>query len=76
LTGPDSACSAFDAPPYAVAGKTRYDQQWIDTTTETIVEGCGKKRPRARPVSLDAKPMIVKAPVSPNAQVNRRWWPL
>lgn len=82
LTGPDGACSGFVAPPYAVKGKTRYDQQWADTQTEAGIAGCGWERPKARPLALDAKPvaakpMYVKAPpITPNAQVKRRWWPL
>jgi hypothetical protein len=79
LTGPDGACSAFQAPTYVVKGKSRYDQQWVDTQTEAGVAGCGWERPKPRPPSLDAKPVFKKVPPpnpTPNAAVKKRWWPL
>lgn len=81
LTGPDGACSAFTPPPYVVKGKTRYDQQWVDTQTEAGVAGCGFKRPGPRPASIDAKPtvakVVYKAPVivSKPAWHNWIWYP-
>lgn len=51
-------CRAFDkslAPKYAVRGKTRYDQDWIDPIVETGVAGCNWPRPVKRPPELDAR---------------------
>jgi hypothetical protein len=61
VNGTGGACSAFEAPKYAIAGKTAYDQKWADKTTEAGVAGCKWKRPQPRPALLDAKPMPVKA---------------
>jgi hypothetical protein len=74
LDGPDGACSAFQAPPYVVKGKTRYDQHWVDTQTETGIAGCGWERPKARPLSLDAKSKPMPVKVTPNAVAKKRWW--
>src|SRR5687768_4044296 len=48
-------CRIFARPEYAVAGRTSYDQDWIDGNVEAGVGGCGWKRPAARPPGLDAK---------------------
>jgi hypothetical protein len=56
-------CRIFDAPQYAVRGKTGYDQDWIDGNVEAGVGGCGWKRPAARPPELDARPKAA-TPVS------------
>jgi hypothetical protein len=56
-------CRVFEAPKYAVAGRTSYDQDWIDGNVEAGVGGCGWKRPAARPPELDVKPKAAK-PVS------------
>jgi hypothetical protein len=50
------ACAAFTRPEYAIKGRTRDDQYWIDVMIETGIAGCGWKRPLARPASLDATP--------------------
>lgn len=56
-TGPASVkggeCRIFERPEYAVRGKRRYDQDWIDSQIEGGVGGCGWKRPKARPASID-----------------------
>lgn len=57
-------CQLVHTPAYAVYGKTRYDQTWIDRTTEAVVVGCKQPRPKARPPSLDApKAAPAAAPV-------------
>ncbi len=48
-------CKLTSAPPYAVRGKTTYDQGWIDDTTEALVRGCKQPRPKKRPAELDSK---------------------
>jgi hypothetical protein len=45
--------AASSAPEYAVRGKTKYDQNWVDDTVESGVGGCGWQRPAARPPALD-----------------------
>ena len=58
-------CRVFEPPKYAVAGRTSYDQDWIDGNVEAGVGGCGWKRPAARPPGLDAgtqKRAVHKAP--------------
>jgi hypothetical protein len=47
-------CDAFERPQYQIAGKTPYDQEWADKTTEAGVAGCKWERPEARPAALDA----------------------
>jgi hypothetical protein len=56
-------CRIFARPEYAVAGRTSYDQDWIDGNVEAGVGGCGWKRPAARPPELDAKPKAAKPTV-------------
>jgi hypothetical protein len=58
----DGACKAFPRPEYQVKGATRYDQKWVDETTEAGVAGCGWNRPAHRPTYLN--PMPVKAPIA------------
>lgn len=62
-TGPASVkggeCRIFERPEYAVRGKRRYDQDWIDSQIEGGVGGCGWRRPKARPASIDGKPKAV-----------------
>jgi hypothetical protein len=38
-------CRVFEHPEYAVLGKTRYDQNWIDSNTEAGVAACGGSVP-------------------------------
>ncbi|WP_454629501.1 hypothetical protein [Bradyrhizobium cenepequi] len=45
----------FERPPYAVLGKTPYDQNWIDSQIEGGVAAFGWDRPAPRPPELDAK---------------------
>lgn len=54
----------FEAPPYAVAGKTQYDQNVIDGWVEGGVAAFGWKRPAPRPPELDASPAPKKAVVA------------
>lgn len=56
-------CRIFEPPPYAVLGKTTYDQDYIDGNVEAGVGGCGWKRPGARPAGLDAAPKTNKPSV-------------
>ena len=46
-------CRVFERPEYAVFGRTRYDQNWIDSNTEAGVAACGWQRPKPRPQGLD-----------------------
>lgn len=54
----------FEAPPYVVKGKARYDQNWIDSQVEGGVAAFGWPRPAPRPPALDA-PVKKKAAVPP-----------
>lgn len=63
-------CKIAHTPNYAVRGKTDYDQEWIDDTTESLVRGCKQPRPKARPASLDA-PKGAPAPAKPKP---KHWW--
>lgn len=68
-TGPSSVkggeCRIFERPEYAVRGKTRYDQDWVDGNIEAGVGGCGWRRPKTRPASFDATPAQRKATAPP-----------
>lgn len=48
------SCGVFERPPYAVKGKTPYDQGVADNFVESGVAGCSWKRPASRPASIDA----------------------
>lgn len=61
------------APEYSLKGATPYDQEWIDETTEAGIAGLGWKRPKPRPASFDAKP-VVKAAAPKPATFKERWW--
>jgi hypothetical protein len=63
------AAVSFEAPTYAVKGKTQYDQDWIDGQIEGGVAGLGWERPKPRPPELDmpAKPAAKPAPAKPAA---------
>lgn len=54
------SCAVFERPPYAVKGKTSYDQGVADNFIESGVAGCRWARPAARPASLDSQ--IYKTP--------------
>ena len=61
-------CRVFERPEYAVRGKARYDQNWIDSQIEGGVGGCGWKRPKPRPPEFDrgaAAPSIARAEPRP-----------
>ncbi len=53
----EGECKLVSAPEYAVLGKTKYDQEWIDDTTERLVGGCLQARPKARPEEWDDTPV-------------------
>lgn len=55
-------CRVFERPPYAVRGKTQYDQDVADNFVESGVSGCNWKRPAARPASIEGR--VVSAPVT------------
>jgi hypothetical protein len=67
------SCGVFERPPYAVLGKTRYDQDVADKFVESGVAGCSWKRPAARPASLDAlvRRKATAAPVKRKSFVKR-----
>ncbi len=67
------SCKVFERPPYAVLGKTAYDQNVADNFIESGVAGCNWKRPAARPASLDVAPgrKAMPAPVKRRSFVNR-----
>ncbi|MCP1832850.1 hypothetical protein [Bradyrhizobium sp. USDA 4545] len=58
------SCAVFERPPYAVVGKTQYDQDVADKFVESGVAGCNWPRPAPRPPELDragaAKPVTAK----------------
>lgn len=58
-------CKVFERPEYAVRGKRRYDQDWIDSQVEGGVGGCGWKRPKPRPASFDAPRTKKPVPLPP-----------
>jgi hypothetical protein len=78
LTGSDGkgggACSAFEAPKYQIKGKTPYDQQWADKTTEAGVAGCQWQRPAPRPPEMDAPPPTPVAATAPASKPKRHWY--
>lgn len=55
-------CRAFERPPYALRGATRYDQDVADNYVESGVGACGWQRPAARPPEIDAQPALKPAP--------------
>jgi hypothetical protein len=57
-------CRVFPRPEYAVRGKTKYDQNWVDDTVESGVGGCKWQRPAARPPALDAAPSVGRPAVA------------
>lgn len=63
-------CKLTHTPTYAVAGKTSYDQEWIDDTTEALVRGCKQPRPKTRPASLSVP---VKSPAAVT-KPKKHWW--
>lgn len=72
-------CKLVSAPSYAVKGKTSYDQEWVDDTTEALVRGCKQPRPKARPASIDNPPRVKIIMSSPTTGVALRpkvkhWW--
>lgn len=74
------AGSALKAPQYEVKGVTRYDQKWIDATTEGIVVGWNQPRPQKRPPELDAQPRMQKKAAPPKRKslrkrIKARIWP-
>jgi hypothetical protein len=69
-------CQVFVAPTYAIQGKTKPDQQWVDINTESGIAGCGWKRPKPRPKVVASKatvpvpvarptPTVVEVPDAP-----------
>lgn len=73
VTGGQCDPNIARTPEYAVKGRTNYDQNWIDETTEGLVGGCGQPRPKARPTSLDAKPVLKSAP-APKPAPKAKFW--
>jgi hypothetical protein len=73
------SCAVFERPPYAVLGKTSYDQGVADNFVESGVAGCNWQRPAARPASLDAA-VRQKAPALKKKRglikrIKERVWP-
>src|SRR5579859_5652187 len=66
------SCQVFERPPYALRGKSEYDQAVPDKYVESGVAACGWQRPAVRPAQLDAAP-IAAAP-SQHA-VKEKIWP-
>lgn len=56
VSGGECKLPSVHTPPIAVAGRTQYDQNWIDDTTEGLVRGCGQPRPSARLPEMDKLP--------------------
>lgn len=57
---PGGESKVFEEPPYEVHGKTKYDQNWIDSQIEGGVAAYGWRRPSARPAEIDAPSAQVK----------------
>jgi hypothetical protein len=58
-------CRVFEKPRYEVRGDKPYDQDWIDSTVESGVGGCGWDRPEPRPPEFDAPRGTAKAKAPP-----------
>lgn len=82
LTG---GCNTFPRPDYQIKGKTSYDQQWADETTESGVIACKWDRPENRPATLDTAPTIIpkepgkntlatSEPQDQHKNTLRLWW--
>ena len=70
----------FEPPPYVVLGKTKYDQNWIDSQVEGGVAAFNWPRPKPRPPELDKlpKPKVYVAPPKKKRLISRikdRVWP-
>jgi hypothetical protein len=71
---PGGESKVFERPPYVVLGKTRYDQNWIDSQVEGGVAAFGWPRPAPRPPQLDAKPgqkIVAAAPKKKRGLIRR-----
>ncbi len=69
-------CRIVHTPKYAVKGRTSYDQNWVDDTTERLVGGCDQPRPAARPPELDRvarRPVVVAPPAAPVVPKKKTW---
>jgi hypothetical protein len=82
-------CHIFHPPGYIVKGKTRFDNVWIEDTTEAGITGCGWERPHKRPMVAKgkrrshhlvvptprARPTIDQpvTPLTPGATPHKRW---
>lgn len=47
-------CNGLPQQQFAIEGKTRFDQPWIDDTSEAVIAGCNRERPAPRPAHWDA----------------------
>jgi len=65
------SCQVFERPPYALRGKSEYDQAVADKYVESGVAACGWQRPAVRPAQLDAAP-IAAAPSQPAVKPKKR----
>ena len=70
-----SECKVFEAPPFAIAGRTDYDQDWINSTVEGGVGACRWPRPKARPPEIDA-PRATVAPAIVQPAPKKRQGPV
>jgi hypothetical protein len=61
----------FERPPYAVRGKTTYDQNWIDSQVEGGVAAFGWDRPAPRPPQLDAPQPSARKAAAPAPAAKR-----
>lgn len=71
-------CKLTRTSQYAVLGKTKYDQAWVNRTTEALVRGCRQPRPGERPPELDAQQIGMAKQVAQNMTPKqksrlRRW---
>lgn len=66
-------CRGLPQQDYAIAGRTRFDQAWIDDTAEAVIAGCARARPLPRPAEWDAaeKPKTQAVPL-PEAKPKKR----
>jgi len=58
-------CEALPEQKTAIAGKTVFDQPWIDDTSEAVIAGCNRERPAPRPAHWDGPAHIVAGKAVP-----------
>jgi hypothetical protein len=66
-------CDGLPVQKYAVLGKTRFDQPWIDDVSEGLIAGCNRERPQVRPAEWDeAVPLPKPRPAAKAAKPKKK----